>query len=283
MNFVSLLRRRIIQRQLGELFNMAGRKRKAKKDKKTENLTRSRSVTPERHGDPNVNNGNEAEMTVTTPKNSSVKRKAALNSNQNTKKYRMQVSQDQTETEAVFMEDDQLVHISAQGQDTEYASEDDDQSLGDSEVCFKDRSLNNNATVHNRADNYDQPRENEICEDVRPGVSNVRNSIEMSERNEIIGEAIGQALSQVKDLIANSGFIETANKLQEQLKRQERQIAESLQDKSSVLERDAKQHKSKEAVNKGNALNITGTNSEITIYKNAVQDATKRDSSLRKK
>ena len=134
------------------------------------------------------------------------------------------------------------------------AEENEQVDEGASEVTFNTggRSTNNNATT-------------------------VRPTIGQEDKNQIIGEAIGQAVEQVKNLIANSGFLETASMLQEQMKRQEAQLNQMARGAESTLERDAR-IKKKDQSNPGKKGTIE-SNSEVTVYRNAILNAAKRNSS----
>ena len=271
---------------------MAPKKGK-KKDKKTERSTRSRSrsVTPRRHGDANRGNRDAEQESMETEEvcevKNTTKRKSGEGKIKRGKKSRfedvdLQDESRDTENEnegndvAVnFLEDDQVVQISATGQDSEYQSDEDEASLTDAVSITENQSMissNNNASVSRE----------ESCN---------RSVLNTEEKNEIIGQAIGQAVAQVKDLIASSGILETANLLQEQLKRQEQlQRNESERNKkqnsgdnierNSIVDKDAERRGFKKTGTESeyNKINLAAS-SEATIYKNAIQDATKRLSS----
>ena len=177
--------------------------------------------------------------------------------------------------EAQFVEDDQLVHITARGQDSEYLSDEEEMPLDDddtenedqpmeeeqmSEVTFNMRqgSTNNNATLAT-------PMTGDRVQASR---------IDENDKKEIIGEAIGQAVAQVKDLIANSGFLETASMLQAQLKKQEQHF-EQQYNRESTLERDARIKKKDDPKGrKGLNFNLPNNekqfdcqSSEVTVYR----------------
>ena len=301
---------------------MPGRRIKKNKDD-TEKNRRSRSRTPRRHSDrtENIEESNEQNVVSnergsnsrTAGKRKSVSRDSQRSSSRSKRKCSKKerspareagvesdsfeqegqgesqqdmVQMEQDAAAAEFYEDDQVVHFTASGQESEYLSDEEvEPSLQDgenepdrnSEVTFntnmmEEGSVNNNATILAASQSADSAKA----------------SLGETEKNEIIGEAIGQAVQQVKNLIASSGFLETASMLQEQLKRQELQLEKMNRTQEPVLQKDARIKKKDDACKKGmNNSQMTvdeqelanNSNSEVTVYRNAMIDKTKRVSS----
>ena len=103
----------------------------------------------------------------------------------------------------------------------------------------------------------------------------------MEEKQNIIGEAVGQAVAQVQELITNSGFIETATRLQQQLEKSNEinaravSIATGKNDANKEGQKQGNFKKSKIPI----PINRRPWVSAVTIYENAVRNSMKRISS----
>ena len=224
------------------LLTMVGKKEKGKNSVKGDG--RGRSRTPSRCV------GSEATVDANNSKRG--KRKATGESEIRPKEPKKV----KTTTQVEFVEDDQVVQLSARGQDSDFVSDgEEDESLGE-EQDRDDQFVDSSGEAGNSRNNNATVNRNEVV---------ARQGIDQHERDQIIGEAIGQAVAKVQDFMNKSGFIETANFLRKQMEKQEKQNAEKEGTK------EGEQHKEDRIRDKTGLI----SNSEITIYKNAVLDGTK--------
>ena len=250
---------------------------------------RSRSVTPGRSHDDSEENADSQQSDLSERATRRGKRKTAPQAEANNER---KIKTARTRAEASFVEDDQLVHMTADGQETEYGSEEDEAPLNqsfDSEVqfnfshnsnvefaksnksrlnssnasCVFEQDAGNGETVHKGQGQSVQFRP------VGPAVG-----IDEATKKEIIGEAIGHAVNQFQEMFNKSGFLETASMLQQQLAYQR-----ELQEKSEKQTGNNKNVDKGRSATQEQANNLSGSQSEATIYRNALQDGTKRVSS----
>ena len=179
-------------------------------------------------------------------------------------------------TEVEFIDDDQVILMTTQGQESEYFSDGDEPSLGEDEENMEvdeEVTLNTSrASRNNNATGYQETAQVEEGEiENSSGNPSSKAKMAVNERKEIMNEAVGQAVEQVKNLITQSGLLETASLLQQQLKRQEETIAQLTKERNAGK-------KTNQHVTVAN--DNLHSNSEVTVYKNALRDDTgKRNSS----
>ena len=181
-----------------------------------------------------------------------------------------------------FIEDDQIVEMMVEGQESEFVSELEDSDGDDSEVILNlsQQSVNNNATL------LKEVGEGSLVQDMEIENPLTSSGKTAQEKDLIIGQSVNQALAQVQNIIDKSGFIETASRLNEQLKRNNELVAAQV----SGSKHDGRGEQGKVD---GSFANLSGRRKskipvpikrkpsalEVTIYENAVKDSTKRVSS----
>ena len=218
-----------------------------------------------------------------------------------------------------FQEGDQLIEMTVQGQHSDFASDEDQSEEEDeAEITFNlsqasqrsATSENNNATIFSDAeDSQDndaaapqkivagRPMYTTSSRQEDDAATGAEPFLSVEEKQNIIGQAVGEAVAQVQDLIKKSGFIETANKLQQQLERSNELAAVAraattgmvnIQNsvRPTIQPPGTSQAASTQKTSEGGKrsripipINKKNSMSEITIYENAVKDATKRTSS----
>ena len=192
---------------------------------------------------------------------------------------------------AEFMENNKLIRFSMEGQDTEFRSDLEEDSESDDDEVFINNSQgsrNNNSTkcdnksfsdgeIDSEEENADQQKGKATeYRSVRPIIK-----IKDKDRKQIIGEAIGQAVPQVQDLLTKSGLLETAELMKRQLNAN-KERRNKCRPNSLTYGGGEPKGKAK-TVNKKQSANLAdkvwdyfpnNSNSEITLYQNAVQDGT---------
>ena len=144
----------------------------------------------------------------------------------------------------------------------------------------------------------------------RSNMKNLETAIPVQLRDKIIGQAVGQAVAQVKNFFDQSGLMETANKLQKQLEKTsagndvtlrvensdrshnnvpeviDRQKGKTAREQvaSVVIGKDKQiqpspKSKFKSRIPVQTPVEKRNSSSVVTIYENAVKDGTKRQSS----
>ena len=135
------------------------------------------------------------------------------------------INEDRDPEVVQFAEGDQIIEMTVEGQESEFASE-DEVSDEDEEVILNisqnsQNSVNNNSVYHDerqgRMGDFQDPIEKQISADKMHDGKQSELSISSQDKDSIIGQAVGQAVAQVQEIIAKSGFIETASRLQKQL------------------------------------------------------------------
>ena len=138
-------------------------------------------------------------------------------------------------TAAQFHEDEQEICMNVEVEDDSEEEgeipEEDELVSDDPEITFNSQhSENNNASIcedsdlphfSQHEDDSQQTNRNRDKFECERDFSKDRQSqfLSTEDQNQIIGEAINQAVAQVKEIFNKSGLMETANFLQEQLKR----------------------------------------------------------------
>ena len=100
--------------------------------------------------------------------------------------------------------------------------------------------------------------------------------LSLEEKQNIIGQAVGQAVAQVRELISKSGFIESATKLQEQLINSNKIAAKAASVLTHANKGSTKAGKQTKRSRIPVAINRHPSMSTVTIYENATKDSTKR-------
>ena len=184
---------------------------------------------------------------------------------------------------AKFVEDDQFVDMNVDGLDSDFLSENEDTD-SKNEVSFRQELTNNNAVSLN---DMEEEERSEVSDDDFVGGAKCKpkKSVKQArlqgkrsneERQEIIGEAIGQAVNQVQDMLVKSGILETAQLLKKQLsaaEEKDKQLDQKQLDQGQKGKNFNEDYFGKEQADFQQFLNAS--NSELTIYHNAVQDGTR--------
>ena len=242
-----------------------------------------------------------------------------------------------------FVEEDQIIEMEVEDEDLEtFTSDQESSGDEDQEVSFNgSRRSENEDEIDDEEEEIEEMEENNEEIDMEQKVKQtalrnrnqnrrlisertdlddshhlpMTNSFSEEWKNEIIGQAIGQAVAQVKDIFNKSGFLETANLLQKQLDQNKSNVEDTGESSQMVNKtnnpqlvqmvvveatdkRGQKRHIPSAVISKGKgfmqprisgnkAIQTTGknkssegvekrsSNSDITIYENAVVDATK--------
>ena len=267
---------------------MAGnRKRVPPKEEKGDKSKRRRrgKIETEIEGGDQVANVNKATETDKRTRNRSKSREKAMNrTNEEQGNVQDTAEQESEEVEGIiksaFNEDDQLMEMEVQAGQDEFLSEEiveipNEVLMGDESDDSEDeadQASNNNAQI----DNSEAETEEEAEEGEKAAKSSHRLSV--TERDAIMSEAYNKAMSQMQQCVQQamnqSGFLETAQLLQEQLEKGT-YVSKDVGRKTTINIRNQAQTKGKSTVKVAKTCCNSGRvlfriDSKVTIYKNAV-------------
>ena len=175
-----------------------------------------------------------------------------------------------------------LHEIEEHEMETDSSEDDEGENENGYEETMQDNSVYESASNNNVIiDSGDEDCENYF----EANTEKRRTSISREEKEEIVGEAYDKAMTQMKkcmrEVIASSGLIETTQHLQDQLKKGGYQNTE---EKGRTMTINIKNHaqtksKGKQMINRISEKVPIRVDSEVTIYRNAVENGLNKRSS----